>query len=205
MDQKRQHLDKVQWWIQKIMNIKALDKIDDKLAMFPTVTYSVYHQLSELLRIDYLSNFALRLAISTQYLKLPKIVIDTMEFEFIGRRLAGRGFSKYFQNMDYDDLIQLALDKNRLVKLIPNHIDMFVDRRYICNLLDMLIKVEIQYRQDMVYLDEGIPPMIYSHETLDERYQLLNFIHSSRSNATAEYLINLHEVSEASRKEGGSS
>ena len=38
-----------------------------------------------------------------------------MEFEFIVRRLAGRGFSKYYQNMDYDDLIQLALDKNRLV------------------------------------------------------------------------------------------
>ena len=79
MDHKRHNLDKVQWWIQKIMNIKTLDKMNNVLAMFPTVTYSVYHQLSELLRIDYLSNYALRLAISTQYLKLPKIVIDTIE------------------------------------------------------------------------------------------------------------------------------
>jgi len=115
------------------------------------------------------------------------------------RRLAGRGFSKYFQNMDYDDLIHLALDKNRLVNLIPHHIGMFEDRNYICNLLDMFIKVEIQYRQDMVYLEDGIPPTIYSNETLDERYQLLNFIHSSKSNATAEYMINLHDIRQSVR------
>jgi hypothetical protein len=181
------------------MNIKTLDKVNDVLTMFPTITYSVYHQLSELLRIDYLSNHVLRLAISTQYLKLPKIVIDTMEFEFIVRRLAGRGFSKYFQNMDYDELIHLALDKNRLVRLIPHHIDMFEDRKYICNLLDMFIKVEIQYRQDMVYLEKGVQPTIYSHETLDERHQLLNFIHSSRSNAAAEYLVNLHDIRQSVR------
>ena len=51
----------------------------------------------------------------------------------------------------------------------------------------------------MVYLEERIPPTIYSHETVVERYQLLNFIHSSRSNATAEYLINLHDIRQSVR------
>jgi hypothetical protein len=58
----------------------------------------------------------------------------------------------------------------------------------------MFIKVEIQYRQDMVYLEKGVPPTIYSHETLDESHQLLNFIYSSRSNAAAEYLFNLNDI-----------
>ena len=198
-EDKIHHLDKVHRWIQKIMNIKTLDKVSDMLAMFPTVSYSVYHQLSELLRIDYLSNHALRLAVSTQYLKLPKIVIDTMEFEFIVRRLAGRGYSKYFQSMDYDELIRLALDKNRLIKMIPHHIEMFEDRTYICNLLDMFIKIEIQNRQDMVYLEEGVTPTIYSHETSDERNQIFNFIHSIKCSNTDEYQVNLNDIRQSVR------
>ena len=96
--------------------------------------------------------------------------------------------------MDCDELIRLALDKNRLIKMIPHHIEMFEDRTYICNLLDMFIKIEIQNRQDMVYLEEGVIPTIYSHETSDEWNQLSNFIHCIKCSNTDECQVNLNDI-----------
>jgi len=39
--------------------------------------------------------------------------------------------------MQYDDLISLALDDNRLKKMMPQHADIFEDLKYLCNLMDM--------------------------------------------------------------------
>jgi len=108
-----------------------------------------------MLKIGHLSNYSLRLAVSTQYSKLPKIIIDTMEFEFVVRRLAGKGYSRYFSTMQYEDLISLALNDNRLKRIMPNHADIFKDRKYLRNLLDMFIKVEIQNRHDIELLKTG--------------------------------------------------
>jgi len=156
VENKLHHHNKVHTWIQKVINIKTLDKISEVLTIFPTSSYSLYHHLSEMLKIDHLSNYSLRLAVSTQYSKLPKVIIDTMEFEFVIRRLAGKGYSRYFSTMQYEELISLALDNNRLKKLMPNHADIFEDRKYLRNLLDMFIKVEIQNRHDTELLKTGI-------------------------------------------------
>ena len=114
MDDKAYHIDSVHRWMQRIMNIRMLDKIKEIITIFPVVTYAVYHRVAKLLGVNNLSNHVLRLIISTQYQKSPKIVIDTMEFEFTVRRIAGRGYSKLFQKMSMEELISLALDVDRL-------------------------------------------------------------------------------------------
>ena len=204
MEEKSTHLESAHRWIQRIMNIRMLDKINNVLILFPIVTYSVYHQISELLGVNNIGNHVLRLIISTQYSKLPKIVIDTMEYEFIVRRLAGRGYSKYFQQMSWEELIRIALDDDRLVSIIPDYSRMFEDHDYIRNLLDMFIRVEIQQRQELVFLREGVMPLKYSNELASERIQLNEFLRGVRKDDLAR-LETADEMTEKRKHEGKSS
>jgi len=109
-------------------------------------------------------------------MKLPKVVIDTMEYDFITRRISGRGYSTYFQDMDWKSLTTLALHHDRLKIIIPNHVDMFEDCQYIRHLLDIFLKEEIQRRQEMIFLTEGIVPYNFNSETVEERRRLVNFL-----------------------------
>jgi len=63
------------------------------LKVYPDVSYSTYRMISDLLKINWLSEFVIRLIISTKHSILPKIIIDTLEYDFIMRRLGGRGYT----------------------------------------------------------------------------------------------------------------
>ena len=194
MEDKVHHVDNVHRWMQRIMNIRTLDKIKEIIVLFPMVTYAVYHRISGILGINNLSNHVLRLAISTQYSKLPKIVIDTMEFEFTIRRLAGYGYSKLFQQMSMEKLISLALDVDRLKIIIPDHEKLFEDHVYISNLLDMFIRLEIRRRQEVVYLQKGIVPAKFANETLHDRMQLNNFLNGVRKEEDIQVQISINAM-----------
>ena len=75
-----------------------LDKVHEVLKVYPDVSYSTYRMLSDLLKINWLSNFCIRLIISTRYKLLPKIIIDTLEYDFVMRRMGGEVIQSIFNN-----------------------------------------------------------------------------------------------------------
>jgi len=132
----------------------------------------------------------LRLIISTQYQKLPKIVIDTMEFEFTVRRIAGRGYSKLFQQMSMEELIILALDVDRLKTIMPDYEKLFEDHDYIRNLLDMFIRLEIQMRREKVFLERGTVSSEFANESISERIDLHGFLNGLHKDDVQQLAIN---------------
>jgi hypothetical protein len=98
-DDLRENLHESNKWIQKTINVSTLDKVYDVLTVYPEVSYSTYRILSDLLKINWLSTFVIRLLVSTRYKIMPKVIIDTLEYDFVMRRMNGRGYTKYFKNI----------------------------------------------------------------------------------------------------------
>ena len=71
-DDLRENLHEVDKWVQKTINITTLDKVHDVLTVYQEISYSTYRLLSDLLKINWLSNFVIRLIISTKHKILPK-------------------------------------------------------------------------------------------------------------------------------------
>ena len=109
-DDLKENLHESNKWIQKTINVSTLDKVHDVLQLYPIASYSTYRTLSDLLKINWLSNFCIRLLISTRYKILPKIIIDTLEYDFVMRRMGGRGYTNYFKDLTLYELMQLTTD-----------------------------------------------------------------------------------------------
>ena len=95
-DDLRENLHESNKWIQKTINVSTLDKVYDVLRVYPEVSYSTYRILSDLLKINWLSNFVIRLLISTRYKLMPKVIIDTLEYDFVMRRMNWSRLYKIF-------------------------------------------------------------------------------------------------------------
>ena len=92
-DDLREHLNESDKWVQKTINKSTLDKVHEILTVYPEISYATYRLLSDLLKINWLSNFVIRLIISTKYKILPQIIIDTLEYDFVMRRMGSRGYT----------------------------------------------------------------------------------------------------------------
>jgi hypothetical protein len=68
-------------WVQTIINVSTLDKVYEILKIYPDVSYSTYRMISDLLKFNLLSNFVIRLITSTKRSIIPKIIIDTLEYD----------------------------------------------------------------------------------------------------------------------------
>jgi len=197
-------------WVQRTVNIQTLDKVQEILRLFPDISYSTYRRLSDLLRINSLSNFVIRLLISTQHKILPKIFIDTLEYDFAMRRMTGRGYTKYFKNMDIDRLMQLLIEEQELLQLMPEFSRTGTEKEYFKSILTIMIKEEIKHKQEIMYLKYGtIPQAIYgsvskiqierymdgNHETDAKAQKHYNLSLSSKKwQLSNDYLFNINDI-----------
>jgi hypothetical protein len=81
---------------------------------------------------------------------MPKVIIDTLEYDFVMRRLNGRGYTKYFKALNSTDF--------NVMQIIPNFSKLGDENDYVKTLLTIMIKEEIKHRQDIEYLHNGTTP-----------------------------------------------
>ena len=139
-------------WVQKTINVRVLDQVHDVLTLHPEVSYSTYRKISDLLKINWLSNFCIRLIISTRYKILPKIIIDTLEYDFVMRRMSGRGYTKYFKELTLSELLHFNSNEQNIIQLIPDFSKLGEEREYVKTILTIMIKEEIKHRQDVEFI-----------------------------------------------------
>ena len=209
-DQLQENLHESNKWIQKTINVSTLDKVSDVLHAYPEVSYSTYRSLSDLLKINWLSNFVIRLLISTRYKILPKIIIDTLEYDFVMRRMSGRGYTKYFKDMSLHNLLQFTNNEHDIMRIIPNFSKLGDEKEYVKTILTIMIKEEIKHRQDIEYLHNGkitnkfygsISKITLEHYLSDNLAQAPQaqkahslVMTSKQWNLSNEYLFNLNDI-----------
>ena len=205
-DDLKENLHESNKWVQKTINVSTLDKVHDVLQLHPIVSYSTYRTISDLLKINWLSNFCIRLLISTRYKILPKIIIDTLEYDFVMRRMGGRGYTKYFKDLTLSDLMQLTTSDDNIMKIIPNFSKLGDEKDYVKTILTIMIKEEITHRQDVEFIRHGeIPIKFYgsiSKLTIEHylndnsiAHEEINLVSSlQQSNLSNEYMGNLNDI-----------
>jgi len=214
-DDLRENLHESDKWVQKTINISTLDKVHDILTIYPAISYSTYRLLSDLLKINWLSNFVIRLIISTKHKILPKIIIDTLEYDFVMRRMGSRGYTKYFKDLSMEELLCLTSSDSNIMRIIPDFSKLGDEQDYIRTLLTIMIKEEIKHRQDVEYIRYGeIPTSFYGsiskfsidhyisdnfaiEDTAQKAHSLS--ILSKQWNLNNNYLFNLNDIRTSAR------
>ena len=105
-----------------------------------------------------MSNFVIRLIISTKYKILPQIIIDTLEYDFVMRRMGSRGYTKYFKDLSMQELLCLTSTDSNIMKIIPNFSKLGDEQEYMITILTIMIKEEIKHRQDIEFIKYGTIP-----------------------------------------------
>ena len=144
---------------------------------------------------------------SSDYLSV--LAIDTLEYDFVMRRMNGRGYTKYFKEMSLSDLVHLNSTDSTIMQIIPNFSKLGDEKDYVKTLLTIMIKEEIKHRQDIEYLHNGtIPTTFYASIS---KIKLNNYLTDNIANTiTAQkvhnvlvtkqwnlhnvYLSNLHDI-----------
>ena len=214
-DDLRHNLHESDKWVQKTINISTLDRVHDVLTVYSEISYSTYRLLSDLLKINWLSNFVIRLIISTKHKILPKIIIDTLEYDFVMRRMGSRGYTKYFQDLPMQDLLCLTSTDSTIMQLIPNFSKLGDEQDYMKTILTIMIKEEIKHRQDVEFVTYGtIPSSFYgsisklsidhyisdNFETNDKAQKVHSLIMTSKQwNLSNDYLFNLNDIRTSAR------
>ena len=131
------------------------------LKVYPDVSYSTYRMISDLLKINWLSEFVIRLILSTKHSVLPKIIIDTLEYDFVMRRLVGRGYTKYFQDLSLKDLLQFISNENNIQQLVPDFSKLGEEQNYVKTILQIMIKEELKHRQEVEHINNSKSSTFY--------------------------------------------
>ena len=214
-DDLREHLHESDKWVQKTINISTLDKVQEILTVYPEISYATYRLLSDLLKINWLSNFVIRLIISTKYKILPQIIIDTLEYDFVMRRMGSRGYTKYFKDLSMHELLCLTSSDSNIMTIIPNFSKLGDEQEYMITILTIMIKEEIKHRQDIEFIKYGtIPSSFYGSISklsidhyisdnfeIDDKAQKAHSLSmtSKQWNLSNHYMFNLNDIRTSAR------
>ena len=65
------------------------------------------------------------------------------------RRLGGRGYTKYFQELSLKDLLRFISNETNIKQLIPDFSKLGEELNYVKAILTIMIKEELKHRQDV--------------------------------------------------------
>ena len=184
-------------WVQKTINVSTLDKVYEILKIYPDISYSTYRMISDLLKINWFSNFVIRLIVSTKHSILPKIIIDTLEYDFV---------TKYYQDLSLKKLLQFTIRPvNNIKQLIPNFSKLGEEQNNVKAILTIMIKEELKHRQDVEYINNSKSSTFYVSIS---KITITNYLSNNLANDKAhsivaasnqwnfnnEYLFNLNDI-----------
>ncbi len=146
---------------------------------------------------------------------LPKIIIDTLEYDFVMRRMGSRGYTKYFQDLTMHELLCLTSTDSNIMQLIPNFSKLGDEQEYMKTILTIMIKEEIKHRQDVEFVTYGtIPSSFYGSISklsidhyISDNFEIDNqsqkahslIMTSKQWNLSNDYLFNLNDIRTSAR------